>query len=75
MLDDLTLQVSEARKLLGSARDRLDAAMAAIPGADQDAVMATPGLLSLLIGAVRARREVARLEAMIPAGQARPGDA
>ena len=70
MFNDLTIRMSEARRLLGSARDQLDAALAAIPAADQDAVMATPGLLRLLLGAVEARREVARLEALLPFGDA-----
>ena len=56
-------EMSAARRVLGGARDRLDAALAGMPGAGQDAVMATPGLLSLLLHAVQAKREVDRLEA------------
>jgi len=64
MSHDLDAKMFAARRLLGSARDCLDAALAAMPGAGQDAVMVTPGLLSLLLHAVEARREVDRLEAL-----------
>jgi hypothetical protein len=66
MPNDLNARLSAARRVLGTARDSLDAAMAAMPGAGQDAVMATPGLLSLLLRAVQARRELDRLEALLP---------
>ncbi|HVZ85819.1 MAG TPA: hypothetical protein VHG72_02550 [Polyangia bacterium] len=65
---DLNIRMFAARGVLGGARDRLDAALAAIPGAEQDAVMATPRLLSLLLRAVEARREVDRLEALLAGG-------
>jgi len=65
MPNDLSARVSAARRVLGTARDSLDAALAALPGAGQDGVMATPGLLSLLLRAVEARRELARLEALL----------
>lgn len=68
MPSDLDARVSAARSLLGSVRDSLDAALAARPGAGRDAVMATPGLVSLLLRAVEARREVERLEALLAAG-------
>jgi hypothetical protein len=70
MFHDLTLRMTEARRLLGGARDRLDAALAVLPRSDQDAVMAAPGLLSLLLHAVSARREVDRLEALLVAPRA-----
>jgi hypothetical protein len=65
MPNDLDARVSAARTVLGTARDSLDAALAAMPGAGQDAVMATPGLLSLLLRAVEAKRELERLEALV----------
>ena len=65
MPHDLDPRVSAARRVLGTARDSLDAALAAMPGAGQDAVMVTPELLSLLLRAVDARREVERLEALV----------
>jgi hypothetical protein len=65
MPHDLDANVFAARRVLGGARDQLDAALAAMPGAGQDAVMATPGLLSLLLRAVKAKREVDRLEALL----------
>jgi len=64
MSNDLDSEMSAARMLLGGARDRLDAALAGMPGAGQDSVMATPGLLALLLRAVEAKREVDRLEAL-----------
>jgi hypothetical protein len=64
-----TAKIIEARQLLGSARDKLDAALAALPGADEDSVMATPGLMSLLLQAVEAKRELDRLELLL-AGEA-----
>jgi hypothetical protein len=65
MSHHLDARVSAARSVLGTARDSLDAALAAMPGAEQDAVMATPGLLSLLLHVVEARRELVRLEALL----------
>lgn len=66
MPNDLDDRVSAARTVLGAARDSLDAALATMPGVGQDAVMATPGLLSLLLRAVEAKRELERLEALLP---------
>ena len=43
MTNILDARVSAARTVLGTVRDSLDAALAAMPGAGQDAVMATPG--------------------------------
>ncbi len=65
MSSDLDSEVSVARRVLGGARERLDAALAGMPGAGKDAVMATPGLLALLLHAVKAKREVDRLEALL----------
>ncbi|HXT94881.1 MAG TPA: hypothetical protein VN853_01175 [Polyangia bacterium] len=65
MSQDLDTEMSAARRVLGGARDKLDAALAAMPGAGRDAVMATPGLLSLLLHAVEAKREVDRLAALL----------
>jgi hypothetical protein len=70
MSNDLDSEMSTARRVLGGARDRLDAALAGMPGAGQDAVMATPGLLALLLHAVRAKREVDRLAALLSGGSA-----
>jgi hypothetical protein len=70
MPDHLDARVSAARRVLGTARDTLDAALSAMPRAALDAVMATPGLVWLLLHAVEARREVDRLEALVAGGDA-----
>lgn len=70
MPSEVTAKIVEARRLLGSARDKLDAALAAIPAADEDAVMATPSLMSLLLQTVEAKRELDRLEVLLAAEQA-----
>jgi hypothetical protein len=69
MPSDMTAKIAEARLLLGRARDRLDAALGALPGADEDTVMATPSLVSLLLHAVEAKRELNRLEVLLAAEQ------
>jgi hypothetical protein len=69
MPSDMTAKISEARRLLGTARDKLDVALAALPGADEDSVMATPSLLSLLFQAVDAKRELDRLELLLLANE------
>ena len=61
----MTAKIAEARRLLGRARDKLDAALEALPSADQDTVMATPSLVSLLLQAVEAKRELDRLEVLL----------
>jgi len=70
MPSDMTAKVAEARRLLGSARDKLDAALGALAGVDEDTVMATPSLVSLLLNAVEAKRELDRLEVLLAAGRA-----
>jgi hypothetical protein len=65
MPSNVTIKIVEARRLLGSARDKLDAALAAIPAADEESVMATPSLMSLLHQAVAAKRELDRLELLL----------
>ena len=67
MLSALTSKIAEARRILWSARDKLDAALAATPGVDQEAVLATPTLLTLLLHAVEAKRELDRLEQLLAA--------
>jgi hypothetical protein len=67
MLSALTSQIEEARRILWSARDNLDAALAATPGADEDCVLATPALLELVLHAVQAKRELDRLERLLAA--------
>ena len=65
MLTDISAKIAEARRLLEGARDKLDAALVALPGADEETVMATPRLVSLLLQAVEAKRELDRLEVLL----------
>jgi hypothetical protein len=53
-----------ARENLESARAALDRAVAALPDVDGDEAMATPKLLLLLVGAVKARENLDKLEAL-----------
>ena len=70
MLSDMTAKIAEARRLLGRARDKLDVALGAFPGADEDTVMAPPSLVSLLLQVVEAKRELSRLEVLLAAERA-----
>lgn len=58
VLGELTM----ARESLDTACRDLDDAVLAIPNARGDDVMATPGLIALLLRVVTARRQVRRLE-------------
>jgi len=53
--------VGAARRMLVNARSRLDSAVAGLP--DGDEAMASPELLLLLDGAVRAKERLSELEA------------
>ena len=61
---DLVAEVTVARKTLEKARSALDRAVAALPDAAGDEAMATPSLLLLLFGVVRAKEHLSRLEAL-----------
>ena len=70
MLSEMTAKIAEARRLLKRARDKLDTALGALPDPDEETVMATPSLVSLLLNAVEAKRELDRLEVLLAAGRA-----
>jgi hypothetical protein len=61
---DVAAEVTSARKTLDRARSALDRAVAALPEVDGDEAMATPSLLLLLFGAVRAKEQLSQLEAL-----------
>jgi hypothetical protein len=61
---DVAAEVTLARKTLEMARSALDGALAALPDIDGDEAMATPALLLLLFGAVKAKEHLSRLEAL-----------
>ena len=62
---DVAAEVAVARETLRSARSALDSAVAALPDVDGDEAMATPTLLLLLFGAVRAKEHLSELEAQL----------
>jgi len=59
---DVAEDVIMARRTLEEARSALDLAVAALPDVGGDEAMATPALLSLLVGAVRAKEHLIKLE-------------
>ncbi len=59
-----TVDVGAARLTLAEARSRLDSAVAGLPDVDADEAMATPEILLLLVGAVRAKERLDELEAL-----------
>jgi hypothetical protein len=61
---DVAVELALARKALEEARSALDQAVAGLPDIDGDEAMATPALLLLLFGAVRAKEHLGRLEAL-----------
>jgi hypothetical protein len=61
---DVAVEVTLARTALEKARSALDQAVAGLPDVDGDEAMATPALLLLLFGAVRAKERLGRLEAL-----------
>jgi hypothetical protein len=61
---DVAAEVTLARKTLETARSALDLAVAALPDVDGDEAMATPALLLLLFGAVKAKEHLSQLEAL-----------
>jgi len=62
---DMAAEVAVARETLQNARSALDSAVAALPDIDGDEAMATPSLLLLLFGAVRAKEQLSDLEAQL----------
>ena len=62
---DVTAEVTSARETPRNARSALDLAVAALPDVDGDEAMATPALLLLLFGAVRAKEQLSKLEAQL----------
>jgi hypothetical protein len=62
---DVAAEVAVARETLRDARSALDTAVAALPDVDGDEAMATPTLLLLLFGAVRAKKHLSDLEAQL----------
>ena len=62
---DVAAEVILARETLWHARSALDSAVAALPDVDGDEAMATPTLLLLLFGAVRAKEHLSDLEAQL----------
>ena len=67
---DVAADVIRARQALEQARDELDLALAVLPQVDCDKAMATPALLSLLLGAVTAKNHLKYLEALMVKGPA-----
>ena len=63
---DVAAEMTVARKRLRDARSALDLAVGALPQVEGEETMATPALLLLLVGAVRAKERVERLEALLP---------
>jgi hypothetical protein len=63
---DVTVEVTLARSRLKIARSALDLAVGALPEVDGEETMATPRLLLLLLGAVRAKEDLDKLEALLP---------
>ena len=60
--------VAAARHTLAEARSRLDSAVATLPDIDGHEAMATPELLLLLMGVVRAKERLDALESRQDAG-------
>jgi len=65
MGNDAAARVMAARGVLQTARDNLDAAVAALPDGGADNAMVTPALLRLLLGVVQARRHLDGLELLL----------
>ena len=63
-LRDVAAEVTLAQTALDEARSALDGAVAALPDIDGDEAMATPALLLLLFGVVRAKEQLTTLEAL-----------
>ena len=59
-------ELTRARESLDVACRDLDDAVLAIPNARGDDIMATPGLIALLLRVVTARRQVNHLELVLP---------
>jgi hypothetical protein len=70
MSDDVAGRVMTARGVLQTARDTLDAAVAALPDGATDNAMATPALLALLVHVVQARHHLDGLELLLGGTQA-----
>jgi hypothetical protein len=63
---DADAKVTLARTRLQNARSALDVAVGAMPEVVGEETMAPPSLLLLLIGAVRAKEHLDKLEALLP---------
>jgi|KBSMisStaDraftv2_1062788.scaffolds.fasta_scaffold244108_1 hypothetical protein len=63
---DVSAEVTLARKRLRDARSMLDLAVGAMPDVAGEETMATPALLALLIGAVRAKEHLDKVEGLLP---------
>jgi hypothetical protein len=61
---DVAAEVTLAQVALDDARSALDSAVADLPDIDGDEAMATPALLLLLFGVVRAKEQLTTLEAL-----------
>ena len=70
MSDDVAGRLLAARGILQTARDNLDAEVAALPDGAADNAMATPALLQLLVRVVQARRHLDGLERLLARTQA-----
>jgi hypothetical protein len=60
----IAADVTLARQTLDTARSALDRAVAALPDVAGDEAMATPAVLLLLLGVVKAKEHLSRLEAL-----------
>ena len=63
---DVSIDLTRARKRLLDARSALDLAVGALPDVAGEETMATPALLVLLVGAVRAKEHLDKVEALLP---------
>lgn len=63
--DDEVVTATRARRALDSACDDLDNAVRALGDVSDDDVMASPGLVALLLRVVVARRELAGVERVL----------
>jgi hypothetical protein len=61
----VSLSLVKARASLDTACENLDQAVRLLPAVDGDTVMASPGLVTLLLDVVAARRQVRGLEEVI----------
>jgi len=72
--DDVLVTTNSARSALDSACDALDNAVRALPHIPNDDVMASPGLVALLLRVVVARRHLAGIESLITGPDTAPAN-